>query len=319
MYTAEQKQQIESMHNAGMSGRKIAKALGLSKSGVNYALGQLEVEGYSGRKPKQVETKSKQGPKILLLDYETAGELVLTFSRFKQSFGNSSVIKRGGNILCAAYKWVGEEQIYSIAATPEECIVGDDSRIVAHMWELYEQADAVCAHNSQGFDHKVLRGRVAINGFPDLPTVKVLDTLVQAKKAFKLPSNSLETIALYFGLETKLAHSGKDLWIRVQSGDEAAMQEEMLPYCIQDVNVLSQVFDKIRSFGNLGSNFNAGLYYDDGKMHCRSCGSTDVAPTGRDVYTDVTAWSEYRCGSCGSVHRSRKPKTTQATRALLLS
>lgn len=71
MYTAEQKQQIESMHNAGMSGRKIADALGISKSGVNYYLGQLEVEGYSGRKPKKAEPKAKsistQGKKILVI------------------------------------------------------------------------------------------------------------------------------------------------------------------------------------------------------------------------------------------------------------
>lgn len=320
MYTTEQKRQIEQLHNNGLSGRQIAKTLGLSKSGVNYYLGSLEVDGYSARKHStKAEKPNKQGPKILLLDYETAGEVSLTFGRFKQTFGNSSVIRRGGNILCAAYKWLGSDKVESIAATPEECVAGDDSRIVAHMWELYEQADAIVAHNSQGFDHKVLRGRVAINGFPDLPTVKVLDTLTQAKKAFRLPSNSLETIALYFGLETKMQHSGKDLWIRVQSGDVDAMQQEMLPYCKQDVVVLEQVFNRIRAFGNMGSNFNAGHYYDDGKMHCRSCGSTDVHPTGRDVHTAVTAWSEYRCGTCGSVHRSRKPKTTQATRALLLS
>jgi hypothetical protein len=318
-YTTEQRQRIESLNNAGLSGRQIAQELGLSKSGVNYYLGSIEVEGYTAPKAVKIEPKLKNGPKILLLDYETAGELVLTFARFKQTFGNSSVIRKGGNILCAAYKWVGESEIHSIAATPEECIEGDDSRIVAKMWELYEQADAICAHNSQGFDHKVLRGRVAINGFPDLPTVKVLDTLVQAKKAFRLPSNSLETIAIYFGLETKMQHSGKDLWVRVQSGDGSAMQDEMLPYCIQDVNVLSQVFDKIRSFGNLGSNFNAGLYYEDGQKHCRSCGSTDVSPTGRDVHTAVTTWSEYRCGSCGAVHRDRKQKTTSAERALLLT
>jgi hypothetical protein len=187
------------------------------------------------------------------------------------------------------------------------------------MWELYNQADAVCAHNSIGFDHKVLRGRAAINGFPDLPTVKVLDTLTQAKKAFRLPSNSLETIALYFGLETKMATSGKDLWVRVQSGDSDAMQKEMLPYCIQDVNVLSQVFDRVRAFGNLGSNFNAGLYYNDNQRHCRSCGSTDVEPTGRNIYTSVTTWSEYRCNDCGAVHRDRKSKNSLEEKKLLLT
>ncbi len=319
MYTAEQKQKIESLHNAGLSGREIAKEMNLSKSGVNYFLGSIEVEGYSARKPKEIKPKGKNGPRILLLDYETAAEIVATFSRFKQTFGNSSVIKKGGNILCAAYKWVGESEVHSIYATPQECINGDDFRIVAHMWDLYEQADAIVAHNSQQFDHKVLRGRAAVNGFPDLPTVKVLDTLVQAKKAFKLPSNSLETIAFYLGLESKMQHSGKDLWVRVQSGDADAMLNEMLPYCEQDVRVLSQVFDRIRSYGNLGSNFNAGLYYDDGLRHCRSCGSTNVEATGRDIHTAVTTWSEYRCGACGAVHRDRNQKTTKKARALLLT
>lgn len=320
VYTDEQKAKIESLSNNGLSARKIANQLGLSKSGVSYYLGSLDVDGYTARKPtSKVEIKGKQGPKILLLDYETAGEISLTFGRFKQSFGNSSIIRRGGNILCAAYKWLGSDKVESIAATPQECIDGDDKRIVACMWDLYEQADAVVAHNSLGFDHKVLRGRAAINGFPDLPTVKVLDTLVQAKKAFRLPSNSLETIALYFGLETKMQHSGKDLWIRVQSGDEKAMQEEMLPYCEQDVVVLEQVFNRIRGFGNMGSNFNAGHYYDDAKTHCRSCGSTDVQPTGRDIHTALTAWSEYRCNSCGAVHRDRKAKTPKSSRDLLLT
>ena len=318
MYSDEIKTKIESLFNQGLSGRKIANVLNLSKSGVNYYLASLEVEGRTKRTSKPV-VKGKNGPKILLFDFETSGEIVLTFGRFKQSFGNSSVIKKGGNILCASWKWNHEDNIHSIYATPEECQQGDDSRIVATFWSLFEDADAVLAHNSQGFDYKVLRGRAAINGFPDLPTVKVLDTLVQAKKAFRLPSNSLETIAEYFELETKLQTSGKDLWIRVQSGDSDAMQNEMLPYCIQDVNVLSQVFNKIRSYGNLGSNFNAGLYYDDGEKHCRSCGSTDVHPTGRDVHTAVSTWSEYRCGSCGSVHRDRENKTTKNSRALLLT
>jgi transposase-like protein len=319
MYSSKIKRKIQMMNNNGLSGRQIAKELGISKSGTNYYLGSLEVEGYSPKKKTQEKEIPKDGPKILLFDLESAGEIVMTFGRFKQTFGNSSVIKNGHNILCAAWTWHGSGKIDSVAATPEECVAGDDSRIVAKLWELYDQADAVVAHNSQGFDHKVLRGRAALNGFPDLPTVKVLDTLTQAKKAFRLPSNSLETIAKYFDLETKLATSGKDLWVRVQAGDEAAMQEEMLPYCEQDVVVLQQVFDKIRPFGNMGSNFNAGLYYNDTKKRCRSCGSTNVHNTGRNVYTALNAWSEYRCDDCGAVHRDRTAKTTQAERANLLT
>lgn len=72
VYTDEQKAKIESLSNNGLSARKIANQLGLSKSGVSYYLGSLEVDGYTARKPtSKVEIKSKntsiQGKKILVI------------------------------------------------------------------------------------------------------------------------------------------------------------------------------------------------------------------------------------------------------------
>lgn len=316
-YSDEQIELISNLADSGWSGRKIAKELGLSKSGVNYLLANLGFDGYSSYKPKKGMKVPKVGAKILLFDFETAADTVLTFGRFKVNVSQANVVKKGHYILCASWKFADSDKIHSIALTPEEIENGDDSKIVATFWELYSQVNAVVAHNSLGFDHKVLQARSAYHNFPALPSVKVLDTLVQCKKAFRLPSNKLGDVAEYFGLETKLDTGGISLWKRVQSGDTQAMKQ-MLEYCEQDTAVLSQVYERVKAFGNMGSSFNAGLYHDDGKMRCRTCGSDDLEDTGRTVDTTMSRFKEMRCAECGAVHRTRESLTTREDRKNLL-
>lgn len=316
LYTEKQQAKIQELKSKGLSSRKIADKLGISKSGVNEYLGKLGYEGHSP-KPKKGSFVPKEGAKILLFDFETAADVSLTFGRWKQNISQSAIVKQGHFILCSSWKFRGEKEIHSVHLTPEEIALGDDSKIVAVMWDLYAQSNAVVAHNSQGFDHKVLQGRCAYHGYPALPSVKVLDTLVQCKKAFRLPSNKLGDVASYFGLETKLDTGGMSLWKDVQSGSKEAM-ERMLDYCKQDVNVLDQVYEKVKAFGNMGSTFNAGLYYDDDKMHCKTCGSTDLEDTGRTIDTSLSRFTELRCADCGAVHRVRTSITTKEDRSKLL-
>lgn len=308
MYTEQQKKQIRELANRDYSGRKIAAELGLSKSGVNYYLASLDdVE----------QPKETTGARILVFDIETAAAEALTFGRFKINLGQDNIIKEGGWILCASYRWLGEDQVYTTALTQDEIYLADDSRIVGELWELYEQADAVVAHNAQQFDHKMLQARVAYCNYPPLPSVKVLDTLILAKKHLRLPSNKLDSIGEYFGLGRKVNHDGISLWKRVQAGDEEAMQE-MLVYCKEDTELLTRVYLRLRAFGHLGSDFNAGIYHDDNAKRCRRCGSHNVAATGREVKTALSSFSEYRCGDCGAVQRDRESSTTKERRKGLL-
>ena len=319
-YSEQQVESINKLKTQGLSGREIAKRLGLSKSGVNYTLAKFGFDGYSTRKPEKGTNVSEmgKGAKILLFDFETAADVVLTFGRFKQNISQASVIKKGHYILCASWCYSDSTtNIESIALTPEEIATSDDSRIVAKFWDLYEQSNAVVAHNSLGFDHKILQARVAYHGYPSLPSVKVLDTLVQCKKAFRLPSNKLGDVAEYFGLETKLDTGGITLWKEVQSGDVQAMKR-MLSYCEQDVNVLAQVYERVKAFGNMGSSFNAGLYHEGNQKRCRTCGSADLELTGRTVDTTVSRFTEYRCAECGAVHRDRESLVTTNDRKKLL-
>lgn len=309
-YDNQTKRAIDDLASRGFSGRSIAGALNLSKSGVNEYLKRSQT-GYD-------TTQKGNGPKILVLDVETAATVALTFGRFKINLSQDNILKEGGFILCASWRWLDSDITFGMGLTSEEVLEGDDSRIIEKMVELLDEADAIVAHNGLSFDHKVIQTRATANGFPKLPTVKVLDTLLLAKRYLRLPSNRLDSIGEYFGLGRKIDTGGMKLWSRVQSGDPDAM-EEMMNYCNQDVDLLHSIYLRLRHLGTAGNAFNSALYYDDDKVRCTVCGSDSVEATGRTTYTSVNSYEEYFCNDCGSLHRSRQPLTDTAKRKSLLA
>ena len=79
----------------GFSGRKIAKMLDLSKSGVNDYLRTLIENDCT-----QIE--NVKGPRILIIDVETAAATAMTFGRFKINLSQDNIVDEGGWILCAS-------------------------------------------------------------------------------------------------------------------------------------------------------------------------------------------------------------------------
>lgn len=303
---------IETLADMRWSSRAIAKELGISKSGVNNYLNQLK-----GKDVPKIK-ESRNGPRILILDVETAAATALTFGRFKVNLGQDNIVTEGGWILCASWQWLDSPYVYSVWLTPEEIANQDDSRIVKQLLELYSEASATVAHNNLAFDNKVIQTRAIANNLGKLPTVKVLDTLQLAKRYLRLPSNKLDSIGDYFKLGRKVSHDGINLWKRVQSGNEEAMHE-MVDYCVQDVRLLKEVYMKLRSLGTAGSSFNAALYYDDDTARCGICGSIDIEPTGKAAYTSVNEFVEYICNDCGGIHRTRQSVITKEKRKSLLA
>lgn len=308
---------IIDLKQLGFSSREISRMLDVGKSTVNdtYARYLKGVLPYDDTAPPQ-----KDGPKILVLDVETAAAEVLTFGRFKQNIGQANILKEGGWLLCAAWRWLGSNQTDSMWLSPEQIETADDSDLILKLYDLMEQASAIVAHHAVGFDHKMIQTRSVYHGFGALPAVKVIDTLVMAKKNLRLPSNRLDSIGDYFGLGRKIETGGIDLWKRVQQGDEDAMLR-MVEYCEQDVDLLYDVYLKLRAVGN-AANFNAGLYFkndEEPTVRCPTCGSKDLRKTGREVMTTLSTFEEYVCNDCGSIHRNRQTSTTKEDRKVLLS
>lgn len=296
---------------SGMRSRAIARALNIGKSTVNNYIAVSAFDEAIAGKPQ-----IKKEPKILLFDLETSAALAYTFGRFKVNLSQDNIHTEGGVILCASYKWLHEDETHVIY-NKSDIANNEDSHVVAKLWELVEEADAVVAHNCAAFDWKMLQARCLVNNFAPLPSVKIIDTLLMAKKNFRLPSNKLDAIADLLGLGRKVSTGGIALWKNVQQGDEQAL-EQMLEYCKHDTELLEEVYYRLRSFG-LASSFNAAHYHDDDQKRCPVCGSNDIHSTGRSVFTDVSEFSEYRCMSCDSIHRTRQPLNTKEKRKSLLA
>jgi hypothetical protein len=284
----------------GLSGREIARQLGLSKSGVNDFIADVSRVGF-------------KKPRILIFDLESSPSIVAAFQRWKVNIGTESVIQEGGFLLSACWKFLGEELQYSVL-TPDEAVACDDSRLVAELYEAFENADIVVAHNAVRFDVPLFKSRLIVNNMPPTKTVKVIDTL-QIAKTLKFNSNKLDSLGHYLGVGRKIETSGMGLWLRCMQGEKESL-DIMLEYNKQDVHLLEEIYLKLRAFDTKPANL--GHYYDDDVSRCPACGSSHVEPTGNNIYTPVSSFDEMLCNDCGHRSRKRQALNSKAKRATML-
>jgi len=307
-YSPETKSDILFLHKQGLSSRRIADDLGVSKSGVNDFLASL------GISPKKSNSKQQQGPKVLFIDLETSAALAYCFGRHKVFLQQDNIKTEGGKLLCAGYRWEGQSRS-TVLKDYSEVKQQEDYLLCQLMHNLYSKADVVVGHNILGFDHKMLEVRCLANGLPPLPAVKLIDTLQIAKQKFRFPSNKLDALAAYLGIGRKVSHSGIDLWIKTQEGSKEAL-DDMVEYCKQDVDLLYDVFMHLRGRG-LVSGINYANYYNDTVTRCKSCGSKHLIPTGRLVTTPTGRYNELQCQDCEALQRDKKNQLSKEKRSSL--
>ena len=315
-YSKEQIELISQLSDSGLSGRKIASELGLSKSGVNYLLGKLGFVQYTGRTPTAKSSVSvPTGARTLLFDLESTPSLTATFGRFRQNIGLESVVQEGGWLLSVAWKFLGDTKVSSATLSPQEAKDCDDSRLVALLYELFEQSEFVMAHNLLQFDLPLFKTRLIVNGFHPPKTVKPIDTLQIAKK-LRFNSNKLNGLAQELGLTKKIENDGMPLWLGCMQGNQDSL-DKMRVYNEGDIVTLEQVYMQLRAFDVKSPN--QALYYNDDKLRCGVCGSENVEKTGHSVFTAASEFQEVRCNDCGSRKRTRINTMSQSKRKSLLS
>lgn len=283
-------QEAIKMKEEGIPIRQIARTLGRPYTTVHNTL--------CGRKRNNGGSVSNKVQRILLLDIESAPTKAHVWGRWKQNVGLNQVLSEGYMLTYSA-KWLGDTLIMCNRIKEPE----DDREIVAELAELIDQADMIVAHNLVKFDWPTIKTRMVFHGMLPPKPVRIVDTLQIAKKAFRFPSNSLDSIASYLGLERKLHNSGMDLWNRCVLVDDGAM-EEMLEYNRQDVVVLEQVYNKLAPWYN--QHPSVAVLYDDGKKHCPLCGGTDLRKLDKSYFTNTSEFDSYRCEDCGKVSRSKQ-------------
>ena len=308
----------------GVSSRTIANLLQISKTSVNDIYSRelnkykedgitwtaSDLEDYS----EIVTNFKKKGARILFFDLESTPSIVATFGRWKQNIGTQSVLREGGFLLSACWKYLGDESVTRVVLTPEEALSGDDTKIVCALYEAFEEADIVVAHNAVRFDVPLFKTRLISHSMPPPKTVKVVDTL-QIAKGLRFNSNKLDSLGNYLNVGRKAETTGISLWINCMAGDQDALND-MVKYNEQDVVLLEKVYMKLRAFDTRPAN--AGHYHDDDLSHCPVCGSTDVETTGNSVFTPVSEFVEVLCNDCGHRSRTRQVLNSKDKRNKLL-
>lgn len=299
---------IDKLASQGLSSRKIGKILGRGKSTINDYLNAKEAQ----------RTAAPDGVKVLVWDIETAPTLSYHWGRWKVNIGQPNVVQEG-YLLTWAAKWLGSDVIMSDSVhlhnTRDELGKPNDYEVCKSIWELLDEADVIVAHNGDRFDLPTVYARLAYHGFAPPHPSKCIDTLKIAKKNFRFPSNRLDALAEYLRVPHQKIKTDFGLWRGCMEGDLDSY-ESMVEYNNMDVQVLEEVYLKLRAFDKSAPNLS--LYNPTGELSCL-CGSHNLTPTGRVVTTAVSVFDTHRCNDCGRIVRERNNKLTKEQRAGVLT
>ena len=258
--------------------------------------------------------KGKRIAKILLLDIETAPMQVLAWGLFKPYLSHDNILKKGF-ILSWAAKWLFSSETKSDVLKTEEAKKGNDKRICESIWNMINDADIIIGHNIRKFDIKWLNAEFILNGIKPPSPYQTIDTLTEARKHFKFPSNRLDYLGKIMVRKEKIETNYK-LWKMCMIGDQDALQK-MVKYNENDVLLLEDVYVELRPW--IKSHPNMGMYIDSDKSVCGNCGSENLIWEDKYYTTMVSKFAAYRCNNCGAYSRCRTTALNKEQRENLLA
>lgn len=231
--------------------------------------------------------------KILYLDIEWKPAVVYTFDMWNANFSPEKIIDDGG-LLCFCAHWDGSKDFQFFA----EWIDGPEGMAKAAL-DLLSRADAVITYNGDKYDLPKLRGAMVLAGLTPPPPPTSID-LIKVIKRFGFVMNRLAYVGPLLQAGGKMKHEGFTLWRSVCEGDEKA-QRRMMKYCIQDVKLLVNLYNRILPF------IDNHPHLGDNKGECGACGSNHVQFRGyrRTKYFKVRRMQCQECGAWSTGTRQK--------------
>lgn len=232
-------------------------------------------------------------PKILLIDIETAPNVIYAWGRYEQ---NAVDMVEDWYMMSFSAKWLDQKKVVTYAL-PDFARYKkdkkDDYSLVQQARDLLDEADIVIGHNGDEFDIKKMNTRMLIHGIKQPSPYKSVDTKKLARRSFRFDSNKLDELGRQLGLGRKIDNGGFDLWKRCMAGELTAWKE-MKKYNEQDVYLLEKIYLTLRSWSSTGPNLNVYM----GTTHnCPKCGVDDLKRRGV-AYTKTQKYQRFQCGSC---------------------
>jgi DNA polymerase elongation subunit (family B) len=227
-------------------------------------------------KEVRIETKinalNNYIPKILIYDIETSRMEANVWWTGKSYLG-SNQLRNETRIITVAYKWLGEDKVEYLKWSKKQ----SDKKLMKKFLEVYNKADMVIGFNNDNFDNRLINARALKYDLNVNTFVKSFDIMKQAKRLFRLPGYSMNYIAKFIGVQTKLQHSGINMWDEIQYGSKKQAKKAMkmmVKYNIQDITVTEEVFLRMNKY--MKSPMHVGVAMGNGKISCPLTGSTNV-------------------------------------------
>lgn len=230
--------------------------------------------------------------KILFLDIETTPNLAYVWGLWNQNVAISQIVE-STEMLCFGARWYGEKKV-----TFKSVHHDGKEEMLKSVHNLLNEADVLVGWNSQAFDSKHLKREFIEAGMLPPSPYKEMDLMRTVKAQFKFPSNKLDYVAQTLGVGAKVQHSGFDLWLKCMAGDDKAWRE-MKKYQIQDVNLLIDLYEKLKPWikNHPSTPLHNGLV--DG---CVVCASTNLQSRGTAITSSAT-YQRLQCQDCGKWQR----------------
>lgn len=246
--------------------------------------------------------------KILLVDIETSPNLGWTWAKYEQDVIE---FEKDWHMLSFAWKWLGQSKT-SVLALPDFNLYkkdkDNDHDLVKALWNLFDEADIIIAHNGDRFDIKKANTRFVMHGFSPPSPYKTIDTLKIARKYFRFDSNKLGDLGTYLKLGAKIETGGFSLWKRCMLGEENAWRKLKI-YNRMDVVLLEKVYIEMRKWMN--NHPNVGILQDNRGV-CPVCGSKHLQKRGFGIKGNSTKVQRLQCQGCGAWTNESITKTKEA-------
>ena len=147
--------------------------------------------------------------KILYYDIETAPNLSYVWGQYEQ---NVIAHVSEWHMLCVSYKWEGQKraQVCALDDFPDEFKKDpeNDVHVAKKLFDLFDEADIVIAHNGDRFDRRKANARFVYHNFGPPSPYKTVDTLKIARKEFMFNSNKLNHLGQHLGPGEKVSTDG---------------------------------------------------------------------------------------------------------------
>jgi uncharacterized protein YprB with RNaseH-like and TPR domain len=190
-----------------------------------------------------------------------------------------------GFILCASYKWLGQDKVTTIKYGGGT----DDKELCRELARIIELADLVVTWNGKSFDMRFLQTRMLKHRLGYLPPVPHEDGLLTARRSLKM-RRSLDNVAKFFTFKEQKSPVSFDQWLEAGLGNPKALRY-VINHCEKDVLVLEEAYKLLGPLSKVHPNVSA----EEGR--CPFCHSKKLQQRGR-VYALRHYRIRYHC-RCG--------------------